>query len=1089
MSSPSPRKSFESLRSPVTSQSQPMVSQGQQRNPRYATTRQPSSSRYPQRRDSTASLASSIGGTLDTAGPNTVGQVNEYAQNAISTLLSPPIVRTGLVPHTSLPVSSAHRPPSARDIPPVKLTSTPHVDSSAFKPYLAQVGPLFESFQRAKAASEEASQHLFGRDRPSEKEDEFSQVFGRHLKRQDSSSSVSSAIKQISSPPPSPFSPKSPQTESRRRNASAPAPLSTIPSVYFEENFKLENPRIFDVVSEFAEVVPPDRPGTRDGGGEANGKPKGPVPIRRKALHTNAILQEKLSWYMDTVELHLIASIATASSSFFAALGSLKELEGEAAESITEIQHLRTALKTLDSEMAIGGLEVVKRRRRRENVNKLIQAMDQLCEVVEEAKKCEDLVDEGDVAVATRRIDDLEGLIAGDPPIETEEGLGRRIDLRQVKVLNGISHGLSGLRFRISRAFEDKFIEALVADLRNHIKKVPPKETMQRWANSSLRSRGDHKRMRSAIPQYLNNNEDLRPSLSTALAGLSRAGHTGRAASAYRVAVMREIKTIMRQHLPSSNDEETESTTSASTRGGRKLTQQEKSAIMARNLRSLDMDAAEELLVSVYTDVGEALRRLEFQVKLVLDVTSTIELPPVVDHMTHANSPSPNDIREEVTQVLDLSSLIGQAVDVIQGQVMKVLKVRGEQNIHLPLDHFLRYLMLNRLFTDECEAVSSQSGEALKEVVNSQVKDFLHVLTETEKHSINQTLESDTWEAKDFAEPESSRLAHLLESMTKTPQSWSSYTALWEASPVIPTSNGTSLNGETNQQDSPSTPANKPPVRPAPIEHQNFLLTPSTHGLLRGLTHFSVLIAAIPTRASDAAATATRLLEYLRLFNSRACQLVLGAGATKSAGLRNINTKHLALASQACSFVVALLPYIREFVRRHLPPGGGSAGSGVLAEFDKTKRLFQDHQSSICEKLVEIMGGRCAGAIKGFKKLDYDALAVQEDGEERVSAWVETLAKETTTLNRVLSRHVSEVELQMVMVPIFSLYKREWTAAVEALLRERLSTAPGRGRLRRDMEGFAEKMGRIDEAEGKDLREALMKLLDAAATSDAHGVG
>ena len=71
------------------------------------------------------------------------------------------------------------------------------------------------------------------------------------------------------------------------------------------------------------------------------------------------------------------------------------------------------------------------------------------------------------------------------------------------------------------------------------------------------------------------------------------------------------------------------------------------------------------------------------------------------------------------------------------------------------------------------------------------------------------------------------------------------------------------------------------------------------------------------------------------MFNSRACQLILGAGATKSAGLKNITTKHLALASQGLSIIISLIPYLRECSRRH----GGSTTATLMAEFDKVKRV------------------------------------------------------------------------------------------------------------------------------------------------------
>jgi vacuolar protein sorting-associated protein 54 len=42
-----------------------------------------------------------------------------------------------------------------------------------------------------------------------------------------------------------------------------------------------------------------------------------------------------------------------------------------------------------------------------------------------------------------------------------------------------------------------------------------------------------------------------------------------------------------------------------------------------------------------------------------------------------------------------------------------------------------------------------------------------------------------------------------------------------------------------------------------------------------------------------------------------------------------------ALASQSLSIIIALTPYIREFVRRHLNP----KQAVVLIEFDKLKRV------------------------------------------------------------------------------------------------------------------------------------------------------
>ncbi|KAG9594354.1 hypothetical protein KCV04_g20635, partial [Aureobasidium melanogenum] len=75
--------------------------------------------RRPSRRlsnDSTLSI-NSIGGALDINPTRPDNSLREAGQNAISTLLQPPIVRTGLLTPAAS-ASSTYRAPTTRDIPP-----------------------------------------------------------------------------------------------------------------------------------------------------------------------------------------------------------------------------------------------------------------------------------------------------------------------------------------------------------------------------------------------------------------------------------------------------------------------------------------------------------------------------------------------------------------------------------------------------------------------------------------------------------------------------------------------------------------------------------------------------------------------------------------------------------------------------------------------------------------------------------------------------------------------------------------------------------------------------------------------------------
>ena len=833
------------------------------------------------------------------------------------------------------------------------------------------------------------------------------------------------------------------------------APLSTIPNVYFEDSFQLENPRVFDIVSERSEVTrrPEDLSQTDDQN-----------PPIRKTLATNAILQEKLSWYMDTVEMHLISSISTASSSFFTALGDLRQLHAEAAASVDNIKTLRADLADLDQSMVQGAMNIVALQRQRGNMRKLGNAIHQLNEVVSKVTDCESQIDRGEVETAMDGLDAVEMLMAGTKQTQKLESSstvseGRPlIDLRGIKALRGAPDDIASLRTKIGKIFEQRFLDALLGDLRRHVDSVPTNATLERWEIASQRAKGVHVRKPSAFPAYLQMDEGLRESLQTNLNGLARSDCLKRATTAYKDALWREVKSLIRRHLPSSNDDDMESTMSASTLGGRKLSQQEKSSILARNLRALEAEDAELMLRKIYSNVGEALRRLGLQVKIVLDVTSTFnssrstvtspKSPPVQHMAGYIRAGTINSTlqlatqQDDVQQILDMSNLLGHAVDIAQAQATKILKVRSDQNTQLPLPLFLRYFNLNRLFADECEAVSGRGGAAFKAVVTSHIKDFVRRTGDIERQRLVEGIDRDRWDAKDFSDQENTILTELLTASTRDVENW-------PTGSVTTDGHGKVLSNGTNS--APIDQTGKEKIRSASIDEQKYILPETALTVLRSLRYFEMVIAGVPSMTQDVTLS---LLEYLKLFNSRSSQLILGAGATRSAGLKNITTKHLALASQALSFVTAIIPYMREFVRRYQ-----TNPQGLMIEFDKVRRLYQEHQNGINEKLVDIMTSRAATHVIAMRKIAWDTPS-SVDG---TSPYMETLVKETTTLYKVLSKHLPDSTVQAIMIPVFQSYRSQWREAFEQVT---INTPAGCDRILRDLEFFKSRIGKIEGGDG-----------------------
>ena len=917
------------------------------------------------------------------------------------------------------------------------------MDEKVFRDYVGQAGLLYESFKRAKEGNDDRRPSS---SRASGADNEVIPLAGQrrlpsspNLSRTESSSSVTSvdyANKRRSIGGPS------------RRAGPSVAPLSTIPNVYFEEDFKLENPRTFDVVSERAEIV-------RQPIG-ANGSAVPPGGTGKKALAANAILQEKLSWYMDTVEIHLISSISTASTSFFAALGSLRELHAEAEESVGRIKALREDLEKLDENMAVGGLKIVAMKQRRENVRKLGEAIRQLEAVVLAMGECEDQVNNDEIEEALKGLTDVERLMSGDAAdvlhkSQSQKPLaysGSMIDLRRIKALEGASSDIAFLRKRIGKAYEAKFLETLLGDLRTHADAVSFNSTFQRWNKASSRLRGQHIRTPSELPAYMHVDGSFRTILLTQLKGLARSESIMTAAVTYREAILREFKNLIRRHLPSSSDDDAESTTSIMTQGSAHLSQQEKSSILARNLRALDAEDAEMMFKKIYANVGEALRRLSTQVKVILDITSSLGSPrlnvplkspstPAIGSPQFATvngllsaepspGPPPALVRQdEIQQALDLSSLLGQAVDIALVQIVKILRVRTEQTTHLDMPFFLRYFTLNRLFADECEAISGRGGDSLKTLVNDHISTFLNLTTEAEKQRLVQTMDADKWEARDFTDEDSKRLDLIITASTQVIEAWTKVSWIWDEESVL--GHERSLNGIVNgikngdghpgeTKDANESKATKEKARGAVLEEETYVIPASAIAVLRGVEVFEQLLQGIPVSVDISSA----LLDYLKLYNSRSSQLILGAGATKSAGLKNITTRHLALSSQALNFITAVIPYIREFARRYLPNS-----SSIMVEFDDVKRRLQEHRVGISDKLVDIMTGRATAHVNKMKDVNWDTAS---DG---VNSYMETLIKETTTLHKVLTRHLPESNVRMIMDPVLADYRKQWGKAFD----------------------------------------------------------
>lgn len=184
----------------------------------------------------------------------------------------------------------------------------------------------------------------------------------------------------------------------------------------------------------------------------------------------------------------------------------------------------------------------------------------------------------------------------------------------------------------------------------------------------------------------------------------------------------------------------------------------------------------------------------------------------------------------------------------------------------------------------------------------------------------------------------------------------------------------------------------------------------------------------------------TKVVELMRLFNTRTTNLVLGAGAIHStARLKSINAKHLSYVTQCLGMAMSLLPHIRAALMAQLPP----KQHALLTDVDNIKNEYKDHNEKVLNKFVSIIGGIVEhGLAPRIASTDFDDRAKNEiakNSQQDVQCFVylDGISSSTRKLHHVLNALLPPDHLQDVFSRIFAHLDQQ----IPALLVAAASTA------------------------------------------------
>ena len=260
-------------------------------------------------------------------------------------------------------VKKANPPKAHSSLPSVPPADLPRVRRKDFDAYLKSVAPEWERFEKNAELGREGAAQISG----------------------PSTSDPSLGLSGTGDAPQTPRTPRPPPGKPL-------PPLESVPAVYFEPGFNLGDPRTFNAVTEHGD----------QGAGFLLDDPA-------SFAYAQPII-DRLSGHADTIEQHLVREIALRSTSFFAALSNLQDLQTESEQCLDRIAGLRRLLKEVDEKGAKEGLELVRLESRLRNLGAVREGVRVVGGVVEMTGVAKSLVAAGQWGEALDVVDELNAL-------------------------------------------------------------------------------------------------------------------------------------------------------------------------------------------------------------------------------------------------------------------------------------------------------------------------------------------------------------------------------------------------------------------------------------------------------------------------------------------------------------------------------------------------------------------------------------------------------------------------------------------------------------------------------------------------------
>uniref|UniRef100_A0A2I3LHQ8 Vacuolar protein sorting-associated protein 54 n=1 Tax=Papio anubis TaxID=9555 RepID=A0A2I3LHQ8_PAPAN len=728
--------------------------------------------------------------------------------------------------------------------------------------------------------------------------------------------------------------------------------LEQVPKIFMKPDFALDDSLTFNSVLPWSHFNTAGGKGNRDAA-------------------SSKLLQEKLSHYLDIVEVNIAHQISLRSEAFFHAMTSQHELQDYLKKTSQAVKMLRDKIAQIDKVMCEGSLHILRLALTRNNCVKvynklkLMATVHQTQPTVQVLLSTSEFVGALDLIATTQEVlqQELQGIHSfrhlGSQLCELE----KLIDKMMIAEFSTYSHS------DLNRPLEDdcQVLEECV------INKVSQTEEIDTDVVVKL---ADQMRMLN-FPQWFDLLKDI---FSKFAIFLQRVKATLNIIHSVVLSVLdknqrtRELEDISQQkNAAKDNSLDTEvayliheGMFISDAFGEGELTPIAVDTTSQRNASPNSEPCSSDSVSEPECTTDSSSSK---------EHTSSSAIPGGVDIMVSEDMKLTDSELGKLAN--NIQELLYSASDICHDRAVKFLMSRAKDGFLEKLNS-MEFITLSRLmetFILDTEQICGRKSMSLLGALQSQANKFVNRFHEERKTKLSLLLDNERWKQADVP----AEFQDLVDSIS-------------DGKIALP-------------EKKSGTTEERKPAEVLIVEGQQYAVVGTVLLLIRIILEYCQCVDNIPSVTTD---MLTRLSDLLKYFNSRSCQLVLGAGALQVVGLKTITTKNLALSSRCLQLIVHYIPVIRAHFEARLPPKQYS----MLRHFDHITKDYHDHIAEISAKLVAIMDSL-------FDKL----LSKYEVKAPVPSACFRNICKQMTKMHEAIFDLLPEEQTQMLFLRINASYK------------------------------------------------------------------